>query len=439
MWHGSQCENQCMAHGHRLSALDTSFLHLETGGAHMHVAAVMTFEGDPPAYEELRRAHRQRGCTWFPATASGWPTVPLGQGRPVWVDDPHFNSRYHVRHTALPAPGERRASSSASPGRLFAQRLDRAKPLWEIWLVEGLDGGRFALIAKTHHALVDGVSGVDIASVLFDAAPDPPPAPAARAPGTRARCPPARSCWPTRCSSARPCRAEAARGMRALTRAPRQALGGGPRRPGRRRRDGLGRREPGAAARRSTSRSARTAATRGSTPTSPSSRRSRTRWAARSTTSCSTVGGAARSAAGCAARGTPTDGLVLKAMVPVSVRADAERGALGNRVAAMWAPLPVGVRGPGDVLRRRARGDGAASRAPARPSARRRSPQLAELRAADDHEPGRAAAGPPAASSTSSSPTSPARSSRCTCSGAGCAASTPSCRWPATRRWASRS
>ncbi len=100
--------------------------------------------------------------------------VPLDQGRPVWTDDPHFNPHYHIRHTALPRPGDEAALKRLA-GRLFSQRLDRSKPLWEIWLVERMAGRRFALIAKTHHALVDGISGVDITTVLFDAAPEPVP------------------------------------------------------------------------------------------------------------------------------------------------------------------------------------------------------------------------------------------------------------------------
>ena len=150
-----------MAEG-RLTGLDASFLHLENGGAHMHVAGVMLFDGDPPAYEELVRA-----------------TVPYGQGRPRWVDDPHLNLRYHIRRTSLPRPGSEH-QLRALAGRVFSQPLDRDKPLWEMWLVEGLepgpDGPRFGVLSKTHHALVDGVSGVDIASVLFDTSPDPPEA-----------------------------------------------------------------------------------------------------------------------------------------------------------------------------------------------------------------------------------------------------------------------
>ena len=96
---------------------------------------------------------------------------PYGVARPVWVDDPHFNACYHVRHTALPAPaGEDQLRRLA--GRVFSQQLDREKPLWEI-VVDELGDGRFALICKTHHALVDGISGVDILTVLFDLEPDP--------------------------------------------------------------------------------------------------------------------------------------------------------------------------------------------------------------------------------------------------------------------------
>ena len=91
----------------------------------------------------------------------------------MWVDDPHFNASYHIRHTALPPPaGDDELRRLA--GRVFSQQLDREKPLWEIWLVDGLADGRFALICKTHHALVDGISGVDIMTVLFDLEPDPP-------------------------------------------------------------------------------------------------------------------------------------------------------------------------------------------------------------------------------------------------------------------------
>src|SRR6476620_12735868 len=157
--------------GDRLTGLDASFLHLEDSSAHMHVASVMIFEGDPPPYEALLEAIDRR-LPLVPRYRQRLAFVPLGQGRPRWVDDPHLNLRYHVRSTALPSPGSERQLQDLA-GRVFSQQLDRDKPLWEVWLVEGLEDGRFAMLSKTHHALVDGISGVDIMSVLFDSSPEP--------------------------------------------------------------------------------------------------------------------------------------------------------------------------------------------------------------------------------------------------------------------------
>src|SRR3954453_19898978 len=164
-----------MANPDRLTGLDASFLALEDAGAHMHVGSCMLFEGEAPGYEafvaqlasRLHLVPRYRQKLAFP---------PLTQARPVWIDDPHFNPGYHVRHTALPEPASLEQLRNLA-GRVLAQRLDRTKPLWEMWLVDRVEGGRFAVISKTHHALVDGVSGVDIATVLFDLEPDPAPPP----------------------------------------------------------------------------------------------------------------------------------------------------------------------------------------------------------------------------------------------------------------------
>src|SRR3712207_5880722 len=124
----------------------------------MHVASVLLFEGDPPPHDELL-SHIERRLHLVPRYRQKLAFVPLGQGRPRWVDDPHFNIHYHVRLTALPEPGTEDQLKRLA-GRLFSQQLDRDKPLWEIWVVEGLDGGdRFAICSKTHHALVDGISG----------------------------------------------------------------------------------------------------------------------------------------------------------------------------------------------------------------------------------------------------------------------------------------
>src|SRR5919106_3002128 len=137
----------------------------------MHVAGVMIFEGEAPRYDDLLEAIDRR-LGLVPRYRQRLAFVPFSQGRPKWVDDPHLNLRYHVRSTALPAPGSEQQLRELA-GRVFSQQLDRDKPLWEIWLVDGLEGDRFAVLSKTHHALVDGISGVDIISVLFDTSPEP--------------------------------------------------------------------------------------------------------------------------------------------------------------------------------------------------------------------------------------------------------------------------
>ncbi len=148
--------NRVVANPDRLTSLDSTFLHLEDHSpAHMHVASVMVFEGDAPTHQELVE-HVQARLHLVPRYRQRLAYVPLGQGRPVWTDDPHFNPYYHIRHTALPKPADDAALKRLA-GRVFSQRLDRSKPLWEIWLVQSLSGHRFALIAKTHHALVDGI------------------------------------------------------------------------------------------------------------------------------------------------------------------------------------------------------------------------------------------------------------------------------------------
>src|SRR5829696_7679796 len=160
-------------HGDRLTAVDASLIAQEGPTAHMHIGAVMIFEGPPPAYEDLADHIRSR-LHLVPRFRQKLAFPPVETGRPLWVDDSSFNLEYHVRDTALPAPGSE-AQLRALAARVHSQALDRSKPLWEMWLVHGVEGGRFALISKTHHALVDGVSGVDLATVLFDVAPDPAP------------------------------------------------------------------------------------------------------------------------------------------------------------------------------------------------------------------------------------------------------------------------
>ena len=159
----------------QLNALDASFVDAEDTDQHssMAIASLAIFEGPPPSYEEFLAFLAER-LPLVPLYRKKLRTIPLRLGPPVWVDDPHFDLRYHVRQTALPAPGGDEQLSRLME-RVMAQRLDRDYPLWEYWLVEGLAQDRWALISKVHHCMVDGVSGTDLYRVVFDTAPKPPP------------------------------------------------------------------------------------------------------------------------------------------------------------------------------------------------------------------------------------------------------------------------
>jgi WS/DGAT/MGAT family acyltransferase len=329
-----------VANPDRLSGLDASFLALEEGGAHMHVGSVLLFDGKAPAYEEFV-AHLDRRLGLVPRYRQKLAFPPLVQSRPVWVDDPHFNPGYHVRHTALPAPaGE--AELRRLAGRIFAQRLDRSKPLWELWLVDAVEGDRFAIIGKTHHCLVDGISGVDITTVLFDldAEPEEQPAPAPWVPRME----------PTQATLLADALVERASAPLGLARAAAAAVT----------------RPQHAVAAGMTALNGLAAITQAGLAGAPSSPLNvpigphrRFAWvdgdletfkaiknALGGTVNdvvLTVVTGALRRHY--EAHGYDTDA-DLKAMVPVSVRADTERGALGNKVSTMYAPLPIGLDDP---------------------------------------------------------------------------------------------
>jgi len=325
------CENQRVS-ADRLTGLDSSFLHLERAGAHMHVASTSIFEGPPPTHEEFRD-HIASRLHLVPRFRQKLRFVPFSQGRPVWVDDPHLNLNYHVRITALPAPGSEEQLRNLA-ARIFSQQLDRSKPLWELWLVQGLEGDRFAIVGKSHHALVDGISGVDITTVLFDTEPEPanppalPPKWAPRPEPTDLKL--LGDALRERATSPR----EFARGVRAALRGPRQVL------------RGMG----------DTSKMIGAGMSAPSTPFNVEIGPHRRVDFVRADLSAlkavknehgGTVNDVVLSVVTGAignylrARGHDTEGLELRAMVPVSVRAEEERGALGNRISAMMAPLPV--------------------------------------------------------------------------------------------------
>lgn len=324
-----------MSRYERLSVLDELFLHLEGPDTHMHVGGAAIFEGPPPDYEEVLDMIRTR-LQMVPRFRQKLMTVPFGLGRPVWVDDTHFNLEYHVRHTALPSPGDD-AKFRRLTARIMSQQLDRTKPLWEIWFAEGLTNDRFALISKTHHCLVDGVSGADIMSVILDLGPEPQkidpkpwrpdPEPTAdqllvdalrerlTSPGEIVRTLQSSVIDPGKIPNRviESLRALAAFVGGSLDFAPTSSLNQpiGPHR-------------------------------RFETVLVELAEVKRIKNALGGTVNdvvlAAVAGGLRRLLK---ARGERVDDLVLRAMVPVSVRAEADRGALGNRVASMWAPLPV--------------------------------------------------------------------------------------------------
>ena len=334
------------AHRDRLSSVDASFLHQEGRASHMHVGAVLIFEGPPPAREDFlaqidSRLHlvpRYRQKLAFPR---------FEMGRPVWIDDSRFNLGYHVRHTALPAPGGVEQLRLLA-GRIYSQRLDRSKPLWEVWLVQGLEDNRFALINKTHHALVDGVSGVDLATVLFDTSPVP-----------EERAGPEDDWTP----APEPTQAElVADGVKGAIRAPGDIASGLLKAA----RDPVG-----------TARAAREAAEgvgeivwaglnpAPETPLNVPIGPHRRFWWTRSSLDDfkaikNAVGGTVNDVVLAVVsgalgrwlrtRGVRTEGLELRALVPVSIRRPGAEGELGNQIAAMRGPLPVYATDPLDRL-----------------------------------------------------------------------------------------
>jgi diacylglycerol O-acyltransferase / wax synthase len=333
-------------HKDRLSAVDASFLAQEKQSSHMHVGALVIFDGPAPAREEfrehlgarLRRVPRYRQKLAFPR---------LEAGRPFWVDDPNFNLDYHVRHTALPKPGSDEQLRELA-GRIFSQRLDRSKPLWEVWAVHGLESGCFAIISKTHHALVDGVAGVDIATVLFDLSPVPD----VLEPDDGWRAEPEPSDVDL-----------IAEGVAGLVRTPFSLAGralGALQRPG----HTIGRVREGAEGLAEVVWAGLNPA-----PDVPLNveigPHRRVRWLQSRLADFKEVknslGGTVNDAvlavvAGALRRwlmdrGVRTDGLELRALVPVSIRNEDERGSLGNRIAAMRGPLPVYVDDPVERLR----------------------------------------------------------------------------------------
>jgi WS/DGAT/MGAT family acyltransferase len=327
----------------RMSPLDASFLHIEGPVSHMHIGSVAVFEGPSPPYAEveamvagkLQDVPRYRQKVRF---------VPLELGRPLWVDDPHFNLGYHLRHTALPPPGGHDELRNLV-GRVMSQQLDRSKPLWEMWIVEGLEDAHWAMVSKVHHCMVDGVSGTDLLTVVLDHSPSSEPS--------------VPDVWePAPEPSDRELLADALRDRALNPYEQLRALRSGLRGP-RALRSQLG--DFGGGLR------SVVASVRGAPATSlngPIGPHRRWDWARSNLADIKVVrnglGGTVNDVVLTAitqgfrelllSRGESVEDRGVTTMVPVSVRTPGERGTYNNRVSAMFADLPVGVADPVERL-----------------------------------------------------------------------------------------
>ena len=324
-----------------MSPLDASFLHIEDAVTHMHIGSVGLFEGPAPGPNEVKAAVA-RSLALVPRYRQKVRFVPLALGRPTWVDDPHFNLDYHVRRTALPAPGGHTELRNLV-GRVMSQQLDRNKPLWELWVAEGLDDGGWALISKVHHCMVDGVGATDLMSVILDserdaehadAADDWEPRPEPSSAGLIAHSLRLRAADPyeiTRTAVA------AARGPRRVARQAVEATRGF-----------------------ANMRNLLTPNTFG-TLNGPIGPHRTWEWARARLSDIKTIraqhGGTINDIVLAVItngfrellenRGESLNGHVIRTLVPVSVRAESERGVPANKVSAMFAELPVHIDDPG--------------------------------------------------------------------------------------------
>ena len=323
----------------RLSTQDASFLYLENEYNHMSIAALAIFEGPGPADGELEKMISSR-LDLVPRFRQRLRFVPLDLGRPIWCDDPHFTLRYHIRHTALPTPGVDE-QLQLMVGRLMSQQLDRTRPLWEMWVVEGLSEGNWGMLLKLHHCVADGVAATDLLGILLDDKRKPPK----RRPRQWV---PEPQPSPSQLSAS--AMAERLSSPREVFQAARSAIGA-PREAARKLRDfidGLN------SFRGSTEHDAE------SSLNGPLGPHRNWRWHSASLLDIkrirSTHGGTINDVvlavitrgfrALLQSRGEPVDDYVVRSLVPVSVRRDDEHTLVNNRVSAMLAELPAGIEDP---------------------------------------------------------------------------------------------
>ena len=320
-----------------VSPLDNSFLEIETDSIQANIGGVSIFEGPAPPQAALMHLVASK-LERVPRYRQRVRRLPLRVGMPVWVDDTHFNLAYHLRRTALPAPGGP-AQLDALVGRVMSQHLDRTKPLWETWVVEGIAGGRWGLLWKVHHAMVDGVSANDLMTEVLDTTPT------SRARRARA--------WSAEQISGARFAAESARGLLA----PFEELVAGARgaRPATLAARGIA--TARAVIPAVSSLAGRPLHTSLNGPLGPHRVWTRTsvalddvkrvRLALGATVNDVVLALVTRAVRDLLrSRGEPVEDIRVRTMVPVSVRAESERGTLANRVSAIFAEMPVGIDDP---------------------------------------------------------------------------------------------
>jgi WS/DGAT/MGAT family acyltransferase len=330
-----------------MSALDAGFFFAESENTPMHVGSVAVFEGPAPTYGDVVRLLLSK-LPQVPRYRQRVRPVPMQLGRPLWVDDPHFQILYHVRHTAVPGPGSDEQLRNLA-GRVLGQRLDMAKPLWELWLVEGLADNRWAIISKVHHCMVDGVAGSDLMQLMFDLDPDathePPkdwtprrtPSGAALAAGALTEA----VAHPLRQLSALPTMGNAVRTAKALAESGKTAAATVP-----------------SLAKQAVTPTARSL----NGPIGPHRRWAWTEGKFEEFKAVRTaMGGTVNDVVLTAITGgfrdllkgrgeLSSEKLVVRSMVPVSVRRADQKGALNNQVSAVFVDLPVGLPDPVERL-----------------------------------------------------------------------------------------
>jgi diacylglycerol O-acyltransferase len=329
-----------------MSPIDSSFLHIENDTTPMHIGGVSIFEGPPPPFADLRAMVAGK-LELVPRYRQKVRFVPLAAGPPIWTDDPHFSLDYHLRHTGIPAPGsEQQVRQMAA--RVFSQALDRNKPLWELWVVEGMRDGRWALLSKVHHCMVDGVAATDLMSVMFSDETAAKSSNGAPRSGWTARPEPSGLDVLARTLARRASPAGQIETLKQALRTPRETLS-------------------------SLNELARAAIAAGpslrpvasSSLTGPIGPHRRWSWAEVSLAEIKAVRTALGGTVNDVVLTVITNGFrellqsrgeripvdrVVRTMVPVSVRRRGERGVYNNRVSAVFASLPIGVEDPAQRL-----------------------------------------------------------------------------------------